>query len=683
MTVTNEVKVPVEATHVEALVAADAGASLSIGNKIQLTVPAGALSEDANISVTKGAVVAPKENLVPISTSLEMGGHGIEFNKPVALNVCYDASALVSQNLKEETVQVYYVDPLTGEYAAVGGNVNLAAHCVSAQLTHFSTYLIAAQILQGGNNAPVISAPTFTPTVPMAGLPLKISSVVTDYELTAVNGQIGFGQVATATLYYRIPGEPSFTQVALTPDTLDDTATRYSYKIPANRVTTAGIEYYLKATDNLGANRIRNTVTLPIARTATGIAFQTTVAVDLAAGFKRSYTLRGIDDLGAQRNIEVDSFAVNNGIGTAAKISASVVQFTATTANAQNYRVGSISATAGSFNTTSPDIRVHAGYLDHIALLSPTGVVLGNSITVNANSTYDFDVLGYDAYGNTTNILPQFVIVPVSGAGTITPTGLYTAPATAQTATLVATLDGVMDSILINVVIPDQVINLGTAGCQNYNPGLSAQGGLLAVACNSGVLIFRKGGSGQWALNQTLQTLDNTGHYAVPSATAISGDYLAVRTTGDTAGIADVKIFKKDASDNFTQTATLTNPNPPYGFSPSVAMNSNQIFVGLSSLGEIYVYEKDIAGESWSLRQTLTNAGGDSIAATNQYLIAGGTFGAGQAFVFERDVNGIWNFVQQLSIGSGGQHSAVAVKGTRILVGRETGPDPRSIGTGG
>lgn len=450
------VNVPAEATSISAKIAADSGGQLSIGNSVQLTIPAGALNEDTEISIAKAATAAPQENLVPVGNTLNFGAEGIEFNQSVTLNVCYDSAALAAKGLPEDTVQVYYVDD-AGNYAAIGGAVNKTSHCVTAQLQHFSTYLIAAQILQGGNNPPVVSAPTFTPSVPLAGLPLKISSVITDYELNAVNGQVGFGQVATAKLYYRIPGEPSFTQVALTPDYLDDTATRYSYKVPANRVTTAGIEYYIKATDNLGLNKQRNAATLAIARTATAINFNIGTAINLTAGFKRSYTVRSVDDLGTVRNIDVDSFTLNNGIGTAAKVSPSVIQVTATTANAQNYRIGSLTANAGTFSVTSQDIRVHAGYLDHIALLSQTGVVLGATINVNANATYDFDVMGYDAFGNTSNVLPQFVIVPVSGAGTITSTGLYTAPATAQTATLVATLDGVMDSILINVVVPATV----------------------------------------------------------------------------------------------------------------------------------------------------------------------------------------------------------------------------------
>lgn len=471
----SEIKAPADATSVAARVLADSGATLSIGTSVQLTVPAGALPADTDISIEKKGIPPQQETLVPVAASLEFGAHGTEFNKPVALNVCYDAARLAAQGIKEETVAVYYVDPATGEYASIGGSVNKASHCVTADLQHFSTYLVAAQILQGGNNAPVISAPTLLPTTPMAGLPLRFSTVITDFEQNTVNGQVGFGQIATARLFYRIyqgdVNAAAYTEVGLTPDYNDATATRFTAKIPASAVTTAGLEYYIRAADNLGLVKLRYPVKVPnqpsiaITSTATGLSFQTNVVTDLAAGFKRSYTVKGNSNLGGSYNVEVESFAVNNGIGTATQLSSAVVQFTATTAGAQSSRTGSLTVNSGAFSLTSLDIRVHAGVLDHIALLSPTGVVLGNTITVNANSTYDFDVLGYDAFGNTSNVLPLFVLVPVTGAGTISPTGLYTAPATAQTATLVATLDGVQDSILINVVpaIPMQTV-VGVVG---------------------------------------------------------------------------------------------------------------------------------------------------------------------------------------------------------------------------
>ncbi|MFO1524579.1 MAG: hypothetical protein U1F16_01260 [Turneriella sp.] len=447
----NDFRIPADATRIEAQVTTDAGATLSLGNKLQLTIPAGALSEDALISTETKSLAPVQNELVPIASSIELGGHGLEFNKPVTLNACYDPAKLVQNNLHEDTVAVYYVDPQTGEYASVAGSVNKNTHCVSAQLEHFSVYIIAAQGLALANSAPQISAATFLPATPMAGLPLKIRSVIRDFQNVTVNGQVGFGQVASATLYYRIPGEPSYTAVSLTPDYLDDTATRFVYKIPANRVTTAGIQYYISAVDNLGAPRTRAPVTLAVARTATGIALQTNAVIDLSAGFKRSFTVRGIDDLGTARNIDVDSFSLSNGIGTAVKISASVVQVTGTTTDNQNYRIGNLTVNAGPYSITSADIRVHAGVLDNIAFLSPRGVKILGSIDVGASASYDFTVLGFDAFGNSTNVLPVLSLSPSVGAGSISASGVYTAPNTPQSATLTAQLAGHEATIILRI----------------------------------------------------------------------------------------------------------------------------------------------------------------------------------------------------------------------------------------
>lgn len=639
-----EIKAPAEAMSVQARVLADSGATLSIGRSLQLTVPAGALEADTDISVTKTQAAPQQENLVPVGNAIELGAHGTEFNKSVTLNTCYDPAALAAKGLAEDTLQVYYVDPDSGNYAAIGGTVNKGSHCVTAQLQHFSTYLVAAQILQGGNNPPVVSAPTFTPSVPLAGLPLKVSSIITDYELSTVNGQVGFGQVATAQLYYRIPGEPSFTQVSLTPDYLDDTATRYSYKIPANRVTTAGIEYYLKATDNLGLNRVRNTAVLPVTRTVTSIAFSSNAVVDIAAGFKRSYTLRAIDDLAVARNIDVDSFTLNGGIGTATKTSASVIQVSATTANPQNYRIGSLTANAGAFSVTSQDIRVHAGMLDHIELLSPTGVVLGSTITVNANATYDFDIIGYDAFGNTSNVLPLFVIVPVSGAGTITSTGLYTAPATAQTATLVATLDGVMDSILINVVVP--VFSTAT----DLNQPRFAYG---TTKLQDGRILVMGGWDGTAAMASSEVFSENTGSFTV------SGSLNYARSHPTSVLLADGRVLiaggtTQEGSSTLIQ-ANLVAPaeiyNPATGvFTVAASMNvprylptailmpnGKVLFVGGYIAGSYYLHN---AAEVYDpATNTFTNVGNTnsgrygsvaSLLPSGKVLLTGGYYSGWQ-----------------------------------------------------
>ncbi|MFZ5630174.1 MAG: kelch repeat-containing protein [Spirochaetota bacterium] len=472
----NDIKAPNEATSVQARVLADTGATLAIGNSLQLTVPAGALSQDTDITVEKKSVAPAQGIVVPVAKSIELGAHGTQFNKTVALNVCYDPQVLASQGLYEETLAVYYVDAQTGEYGSVGGSVNKTTHCVSANIEHFSTYLVAAQNLSVNlpvaEQLPQISV-TYLPGTPIAGLPVKVRAAITDFKLTPVsNGtgvQVGFGQIATVRYcYYTAPATACSGGLQnLAPDYDDEANNFYSFVIPASQVTTQGFTVSYEVYNSLGFKRTRTVNYVPT-RTATGIQFTSNAVVNLAAGFKRSYTVQGLSDTGTPQNIPVDSFTLNGGIGTATQTGVSVIRVTGTTANPQAMRTGSLTATAGAFSVTSADINVHAGLLDHISLLSPTGVVLGNTITINANTTYDFDILGYDAFGNTSNVLPQFVLVPVTGAGTMSSTGLYTAPATAQSATLVATLNGVSDSILINVVVPAGVVSTAPLSVGRY-----------------------------------------------------------------------------------------------------------------------------------------------------------------------------------------------------------------------
>lgn len=632
----SEIKAPAEANNVQAQVLADIGATLSIEKSVQLTIPAGALDQDTLISIDKKSVAAAQGILVPVAKSLELGAHGTQFSKSVALNVCYDPQTLAKQNLYEDTLAVYYVDPQTGEYGSVGGAVNKTTHCVSANIEHFSTYLVAAQNLSlnltPAEQLPQISV-TYVPGTPIAGLPVKVRAAITDFKLTPVsNGsgvQVGFGQIATVRYcYYAAPAVTCSGGLQnLAPDYDDEANNFYSFTIPGNQVNAQGFTVLYEVYNSLGFKRTRTVNYVPT-RTATGIQFTSNAVVNLAAGFKRSYTIQGLSDVGAPQNIPIDSFILNGGIGTAVKTSASVIRVTGTTANPQAMRTGSLTVTAGAFNITSPDINVHAGLLDHIALLSPTGVVLGNSINVNANATYDFDVLGYDAFGNTSNVLPQFVLVPLTGAGTITSTGLYTAPATVQTATLVATLNGVMVSILINVQVPAPTGLIGQPDPSFGGPNVGstiptlnegqAAGVAVDTADNSYVSGYQKDING--IKHMIVYKFNSTG--AVVSGFGSSGvftDAAAEESVGsgiivDASGNILVTGYKYDVNftkqtvvwrvlpngtldTNFAGSGMYTLPAMSGGFGKSLALDSaGRILVTARSDDEVVLFRLTTAG---------------------------------------------------------------------------------------
>jgi hypothetical protein len=114
--------------------------------------------------------VTTDSTLVPIQTAYEFGPENLNFSEPATLKVCYNPDYLKSKNLSEKAVQIFYLDPDTKEMASVGGTVDLVAHCVTAQVEHFSTYIPAVTT----STVLTISAATVTPARPIVGIPLKV-----------------------------------------------------------------------------------------------------------------------------------------------------------------------------------------------------------------------------------------------------------------------------------------------------------------------------------------------------------------------------------------------------------------------------------------------------------------------------------------------------------------------------
>jgi hypothetical protein len=187
----------------------DIGNGNSSSGQATLTIPAGALDQNTTVSITTAAKMNAQENIVPIQATYNFSPEGLQFNTPATLDICYNASEITNSGLSENSVQIYYLDPNTGEYANVGGTVNTATHCVSAQVEHFSTYLPAAQALTTVTNPlPTIGAPTFLPSTPLAGLPLRVRSVITNFANPSVDPVTGAqtASLAAVNLYYRITG---------------------------------------------------------------------------------------------------------------------------------------------------------------------------------------------------------------------------------------------------------------------------------------------------------------------------------------------------------------------------------------------------------------------------------------------------------------------------------------------
>lgn len=436
---------------------ANLGGTVSLGANMTLSIPAGALDKSTEIEVAQVKAPATADGITPL-VAYEFGRHGLNFHKPALLKICYSAAALQQQGLNENSVAIYHDD--NSAYVGYGGTVDVANHCVTTEIYHFSTYFVAAQALLSVNAAPLIGGASFVPSAPMAGIPLKLRSVITDFNAA------GRGQVANVWLHYCVGNATvcsnanSFTKVAMLPDTTSMVTTnRFFYTIPAQNVTLTGITYFIEAIDNLRLARISPTYYRAITATATGLTLAP-ATFDIAAGFSRQLTVQAVPDVGAALDIDFAQLSVGNGIGNAALNNQGIATFEATTSGdplTTGYRTGTITATLGALSA-SATANVWPGKLTAIQILDSTGVVLGQNITVAPNATFDFDARGLDAYGNHSLVYPAWIVTnPLTGA-ILNNDGVFTASGIdGQTGGVMAIVDNIAGYVGITLVAPPSV----------------------------------------------------------------------------------------------------------------------------------------------------------------------------------------------------------------------------------
>lgn len=454
------------------------GGTITLGNQMTLSIPADSLDESTEISVSQVVPPAPRDGVNPL-VAYSFNQHGLQFHIPATLKICYPGSAVSTQNLNEDSTAIYHDDD--SNYASYAGLIDKTHHCVQTEINHFSTYFVAAQSLLSVNAAPVIGGATFMPAIPVAGIPLKIRSVVTDFNAT------GRGQVASVWLHYCVGNATvcttpaNFTKVAMTLDTTSTVTTnRYAYTLPANVVTTAGIRYFIESIDNLRATRVSPTVYRAITATATGLTI-IPATLDIAAGFSRQYNVRVTATAGAAQDIDFAPLTVGNAVGTTALNNQGVWLFSATTSGdplTTGFRTGSVIATLGALSASAP-VKVWPGQLAAIQLLDSFGVVLGSNITLAPNAVFDFDARGLDAFGNFSLVYPAWIVTnPLVGAipGN---NGLFNASANdGQSGQVLAVVDNIVGSITVNIVAPPTV-TLSLAGSP-----FSENGGVATVTAN-------------------------------------------------------------------------------------------------------------------------------------------------------------------------------------------------------
>jgi len=106
------------------LISASEGGTIHLG-RYQLDFPPGALTQDTEISIRQSS---------PSSMTLELGPHGLQFEKPVVLSA--DVSGLSHDG---NSIFVAWHNPETGDWDPIG-SADAGESRVSAELHHFSDY---------------------------------------------------------------------------------------------------------------------------------------------------------------------------------------------------------------------------------------------------------------------------------------------------------------------------------------------------------------------------------------------------------------------------------------------------------------------------------------------------------------------------------------------------------------
>ncbi|MDX1957253.1 MAG: hypothetical protein SFU98_01705 [Leptospiraceae bacterium] len=391
---------------------------------ISLSIPSGALQEDTTISYKSIALPEGKGEVIPTQAAYDFQPHGIQFNKPATLKICYDPNQLVKDNIQEKTLQISYYDSESKEYISMGGEVNFTTHCVESSIYHFSNYILTAQVLASINAAPIfIGGASFFPATPIVGLPATIRTQITDFNT---------GTIANAAVFYRVAGSgSSFTSIPLNVSANDTTTGQfYSAVIPETAFTSvAGIEYYIQVFDTLGqSKRLPTVAPATITRTAdvpdpvTPIRFSATVT-NMTAGFARDLTVQVKGQSSATFfPVITTNYSISGNKGETSIPSLTSIRYRAITIGSTSFN-----ATYGNLTTSMP-ITILPGSLNRIELLY-NDVAQNNSFSINHNTTHQFDVAGYDVYGNFIYVLPTFSSTPNIGSFSAVPAnqGQFTA----------------------------------------------------------------------------------------------------------------------------------------------------------------------------------------------------------------------------------------------------------------
>ncbi|MBN2158218.1 MAG: hypothetical protein JW807_02395 [Spirochaetes bacterium] len=391
------------------LIPAATGGVVQLNDEVKLTVAPEALAEDLTISIERTSSVPAGEadGLSPFGQAYRFlpQGTGFDLGEPAVLEMYYDAAELARLGLSPQTIQICYYDEELKCYVPVNCFVDTVQHKVTALIEHFTIYLPMAMALLPTNNEPYVGLLAPWPTTIRAGAPIYVRATVTDYD----------GAIAGATLRYcklHGAGAGVWYEVRMAKETgSTDGFQTYGYLLPASFLTDADLgdgndlEYTVQATDNLGAVRTSGVRRYNVTRTyQPGSLFINPPAVDIAAGFERFMLARGVDSNDRTFSLVPETFVMAGGSGVLENRFSLGILLSATTPTP----AGTPDQLTIGFDgeSASASISVYAGELESIEILDTSGISIPGDLFLSEGTSYAFDVVGRDGYGNTIPVIP-------------------------------------------------------------------------------------------------------------------------------------------------------------------------------------------------------------------------------------------------------------------------------------
>ena len=405
---------PASPNSASALVTVEHGGTVTLGDEVSLYVPPGSVEADVEIGIEKTSH-APSGELDGISASgqgyrFTPAGQKFALNMPAKLSMRINSGDLQSKGLDSRTVQLYYFDEEMGRYVNVAGRFDQSTGRLHAEIEHFTFYLSSALMLVPGNNAPYVASQDTIPPTIRANAPIYFRATAQDFDTD--------GSLAGVEVCYRKlnPSAGAYTCSAMQRETRTNTLNTYAYLAPSTFLTAADlgggpdIEYYFRATDNLGATNQTASTTRDVKRTyQPGTMSVTPGTQNMSAGSSRTYRTQALDDLNVVFDIVPETHEVSKTTGLDPKPIGEVLynEAYALAFKALHTSTGTLTVGMGG-ETAIADINVFSGSIDRLVILDANSQPLSGTFSVLQASEYVFDVVGYDEYDNVIAVIPTW-----------------------------------------------------------------------------------------------------------------------------------------------------------------------------------------------------------------------------------------------------------------------------------